>query len=194
MSLDAALGTSLLSRFNDAVRRPSEHGGLAVLPLLLDQLAAAERQSEEIVWIPDVNARLSPAGIMRAFFPDPEVHIAASQYGEDAFRRGWLRLDRTLDAAEFAQLIDSVLNWAEVDRTIHDVVAEYGPVSVTFGDLDPRRPKTLAYAGTDRDAPFVTFHLGAAPTESEAVLLGVRTHEDFFGGWTFTPHGERVSS
>lgn len=200
MSVDAAPNTSLLSRFNSAVRRPSEYGGLAAVATLLDQLAEAEAEAGteglagKIVWIPDENARLSPAMIMREFFPDPAIHVAASQYGENAFRRGWLDLDRTLDALEFQRLFDSALSWADVDRTIHDVVAEYGPASVTFGDPDPRRAKTLAYAGADRRAPFVAFHLGTAPADSDAVLLGVRTSEAFLGGWTFTPYGERVSS
>lgn len=196
MSVEAAPGVSLLSRFNKAVRRPSEYGGLAAVSTLLDQLAEAEAESQtgKTVWIPDENARLSPAMIMREFFPDPAVHVAASQYGENAFRRGWLDLDRTLDIPEFQRLIDSALSWADVDRSLHDVIAEYGPASVTFGDPDPRRAKTLAYAGVDRRAPFVAFHFGVAPADSEAVLLGVRTSEAFLGGWTFTPYGERVSS
>ncbi len=193
----------LLGQFNRAVRQPAPFGGLSTLPLLLDKLADAERHGEQTLWIPDTNARLSPAVLMREYFPDPAIHVAASQYGEDAFRRGWLHLDRVLDHAEFDRLVSGSQTWAKADRTFHDIVSEYGSASITFGDPDPQRPKTMGYASADREAPFVAFHLGTAatakdsrpddPEESAAVLLAVRIHEDFFKGWQFTPQGDRAA-
>lgn len=78
----------LLDRFNQAVRQPARFGGVAELGRLLDQLAAAEDRGEPKMWIPDTNARLNPSGFFREFFGDPEIHVVASQHGEDAFRRG----------------------------------------------------------------------------------------------------------
>ena len=192
----------LLNQFNQAVRQPAQFGGLAVLPRLLDRLAQGEGQTAQTVWIPDTNARLSPSALVREYFPDPAIHVVASQYGEDAFRRGWLHLDRTMNSSEFDRLVGSVLTWSKTDRTIHDVIAEYGPASITFGDTDPRCPKTLGYASTDCNAPFVVFHFATAQVisdphpndqeQSAAVLLAVRTRDDFFKGWQFTPWGEQV--
>lgn len=189
----------LLERFNRAVRRPESFGGLAGLGVLLDQIARTEQQSVDTVWIPDTNARLSPSTMLREFFADPDIHVAASQYGEDAYRRGWLCLDRALTPEEHAVLVDAAVMWARTDRTVHDIVAEFGPASVTFGDPDPRRPKTLSY-GSDRNAPVVAFHLGPAragtiPSSERspvvgAPLLGVRVCDDFPGRWELTPYGE----
>lgn len=185
----------LVDRLNQALRRPAKFGGLGVLRQMLEQLAATEPEAGPTVWVPDSNARMNPPGFFRAFFPDLEIHVIASQHGEDAFRRGWLRLDRTLDASEFGRLIDSVLPWSEADRSIHEVVAEYGPASIVFGDPDMRRPKTLGYATFDREAPFVVFHFDAGEVvpdgaaASGAALLGVRAGEDFFRSWATTPRG-----
>lgn len=159
-----------------------------MLPLLLDQLAAAEGQTEGTVWVADAHQRLSIAKAFQSFFADPEIHVMASQYGEDAFRRGWLRLDRALEREELDRLLDGVLPWSKSPRTLHDVITEYGPASITFGDPDPRRPKTLGYATCDREAPFVVFHLDAA--DSIASQLAVRTHYDF----AFTPRGKKQAS
>ncbi|MDD1061428.1 hypothetical protein NMG29_24970 [Streptomyces cocklensis] len=152
------------------------------------------------MWIPDTNARLAPSMMLREGFPAPEIHVTASQYGEDAHRRGWLRLDRTLTAAEHSDIVDSSATWSGEDRSLHEIIAEFGPPSVTFGPTDPDRPKTLSYATSDRRTPVVAFHLGSAGTDTEAgsgdgpaagaVLLAVRVNDDLFGGWELTPFGE----
>ncbi|ACU73668.1 conserved hypothetical protein [Catenulispora acidiphila DSM 44928] len=80
-----------------------------------------------------------------------------------------------------------MVSWSAADHNLDDVIAEYGPASITFGDPHARSAKTLAYATDDRQAPFVAFHLDA--TESVAALLAVRLNDDFFNGWRFTPRG-----
>jgi hypothetical protein len=92
--------------------------------------------------------------------------------------------------------------WSRTDRTLHDVLAEFGPASVTFGDPDPHRPKTLSYVRRDRNAPVVAFHFGPPRAEADprsertgptgAALLAVRVNEGLFAGWELTPHGEAV--
>jgi hypothetical protein len=188
----------LVERLNQAVRRPAEFGGLPGVARLLDRLAASDPPGGEQVWIPDTNARLAPSTLMRDGFPSRDIHVVASQYGEDAHRRGWLRLDRTLTPAELSVLVDGAAAWSRDDRSLHEIVAEFGPASVTFGSTDPIHPKTLSYATDDPTAPVVAFHLGAARTEpragsgepDSAVLLAVRIHDGFFGGWELTPCGE----
>ena len=181
----------LIEKFNQAVRRPEDHGGLSVLPLLLDLLAEASQQTEDLVWIPDRNERFGTAGLVRDLFADPGNHVAASQYGEDAHRRGWLRLDRTLTTAEHAVLADRAAAWAGTERAVHDVLDEFGPASVTFGDPSPSLPTSLSYACGDRDAPVVAFHFAPAPadTPSAAVLLVVDGVSGGFLGMRFTPRG-----
>ncbi|MFJ8621992.1 hypothetical protein ACIRD3_04020 [Kitasatospora sp. NPDC093550] len=190
----------LLERFNQAVRDPEESGGLSTVARLLDLLAAGEPNPEGAVWLPDTNARLAASGILRGAFPDADVPLIASQYGEDAHRRGWLRLDRTLTPAEHSALVDTALTWSAVDRALPDVLAAFGPPSVTFGSPDPSLPKTLSYATADPEAPVVAFHLGTAtprepapgaagPTPANAVLLAVRIHDGFLDGCELTPVG-----
>ncbi|MFI0939696.1 hypothetical protein [Streptomyces sp. NPDC021020] len=178
----------LLGALNAAVRRPGEHGGLGVVARLLGELAAREPWGGEAVWLADTNARLTPSMLLREGFSGADVHVVASQYGEDAYRRGWLRLDRTLTAGEHAGLVAGVLGWAGSDRTLLDVVGEFGAPSVVFGPADPGLPKTLGYAARERTEPFVTFHLGAAA--EEAALLAVRVDDGFLDGWALTPWGE----
>jgi len=48
----------LIKKLNQAVRRPETHGGVPVLPLLLDLLAEAEHRTQDTQWIPDANERL----------------------------------------------------------------------------------------------------------------------------------------
>ncbi|MFJ4095068.1 hypothetical protein ACIPYS_26060 [Kitasatospora sp. NPDC089913] len=189
----------LLEEFNQAVRRPDEFGGLSVVARLLDRIAEGEQRTTGSVWIPDTNARLAPSAMLRGAFPDSDVSVIASQYGEDAHRRGWLRLDRDLTPAEHAGVVDRAVAWSESDRSLGDILAEFGPPSVTFGPQDPHRPKTLSYATDDPMAPVVAFHLGSARADSDpgagdpestgAVLLAVRVRDDFFDGWELTPSG-----
>ncbi len=189
----------LLARFNRAVRRPEDHGGLPAVARLLDRIAAGDPQTAGSVWLPDTNARLAPSAMFRAAFPDTDVHVTASQYGEDAHRRGWLRLDRTLTPTEHSALVDGAVAWSQTDRSLTEILAEYGPPSITFGPEEPHHPKTLSYATDDRTAPVVAFHVGTAQTgprperddraSAVAALLAVRVRDDFFGGWELTPLG-----
>lgn len=180
----------LIAKFHDAVRRPDAFGGLSVLPLLLDLIAEAEGQTGEVVWLPDTNERFGTLRLVRDLHPDPDIQVAASQYGEDAYRRGWLRLERILGPAEHAALVDGAGAWAETDRTVHDVLDEFGPASITFGDPDPGRPKTLGYAGSDREEPFVAFHFGPERTTSAgAALLAVHGVVGACLDLQYTPHG-----
>ena len=189
----------LIEKFNQAVRRPGAHGGVPVLPLLLDLIAEADQQTEDAVWIPDTNERLGTAALVRHYFADPDIHVTASQYGEDAYRRGWLRLDCTLSAQDHAALVERAADWAGTDRTLRDVLDEFGPASVTFGDPAPDLPKSVSYACTDRSAPFVSFHFAPAPTTTppqpataNAVLLAARGMHGGFLGLQLTPHGRAV--
>ncbi|MFE2350252.1 hypothetical protein [Kitasatospora cineracea] len=192
----------LIEKFNQAVRRPEAHGGVPVLPLLLDLLAEAGQQTEDALWIPDANERLSSAPFVRDHFTDPAIHVTASQYGEEAHRRGWLHLDRSLSAADHAALLDRAATWASTDRTLHEVLDEFGPASVTFGDPAPHLAKTLGYASDDRGAPFVVFHFAPAPGESttvpepvesaSAALLAIRGLPRALFGLKLTPRGRAV--
>ncbi|MET9619055.1 hypothetical protein [Kitasatospora indigofera] len=189
----------LLEEFNQTVRRPDEFGGLSAVARLLDRLAASERRTTGSVWIPDTNARLAPSGLLRGAFPDSDIYVIASQYAEDAHRRSWLRLDRSLTPAEHAVVVDRALAWSETDRSLSDILAEFGPPSVMFGPQDPNRPKTLSYATDDPSAPVVAFHLGSAQadpdkgagdgTSAAVALLAVRVRDDFLDGWELTPSG-----
>jgi hypothetical protein len=186
----------LIEKFNQAVRRPGAHGGVSVLPLLLDLIAEADQQTDDAVWIPDKNERLGTAALARDHFADPDIHVAASQYGEDAYRRGWLRLDRTLTGGEHAALVDRAAAWASTDRSVQDALDEFGPASVTFGDPAPSLPKTFSYAGSDRNAPVVSLHFAPAPTPASAqaasagaVLLAARGVQGGYLGLQLTPLG-----
>ncbi|WP_344552342.1 hypothetical protein [Kitasatospora saccharophila] len=189
----------LLEEFNRTVRRPDEFGGLSEVVRLLDRLAASERGTTGSVWLPDTNARLAPSGLLRGAFPDSDIYVIASQYGEEAHRRGWLQLDRRLTPAEHAVVVDKAVAWSETDRSLPEILANFGPPSVTFGPQDPYRPKTLSYATDDPSAPVVAFHLGSAQADSDpgpedrpsaaVVLLAVRVRDDFLDGWELTPSG-----
>ncbi|MEY9875283.1 hypothetical protein ABH931_004784 [Streptacidiphilus sp. MAP12-33] len=182
-----------LDGLNLALRRPDEYGGLEAVARLLDRLAASEPPSPDgAVWLPDTLARMSTAGLLRQAFPDPELHVVVAQYAEDAHRRGWLRVDRTLAPAEHADLVGALRDWMREDRTFPEVVARFGDPSVVHGPAEPDRPKTLTYVTTDRQAPVVTFHLAADPAAGPAVVLAARIDENILGGWDLTPYGEKL--
>ncbi|MGA5823108.1 hypothetical protein ACPC54_35255 [Kitasatospora sp. NPDC094028] len=184
----------LLDRFNAAVRQPGAHGGVAGLPLLLDALAACDARSEGARWIPDDNARLDLAALVRHCFPEPEIHVVAGEYGAAGHAHGWLRLDRTLGAEQYAHLVESAEAWASDDRTFDDVLEAYGRPSVLFGESDARLPKTLGYACADRTAPLALFHFGEAGDAPAARLLAVRFENDLMSaGFGFTPFGDAVA-
>ncbi|GGN40668.1 hypothetical protein [Streptomyces fuscichromogenes] len=184
----------VLDEFNAAVRCPGAHGGLARLPLLLDALAEDAARSDGTRWIVDDNARLDMAALLRYCFPQPEIHVVAAEYGAAAHKRGWLRLDRALRTHDHTSLVETAEDWAETDRTLDDVVHEYGPPSAVFGDQDPRSAKTLGYAPGDRTAPLAVFHFGEAGDASSARLLAFRSGDDLFTtSIGFTPFGDALA-
>ncbi|MGW4380350.1 hypothetical protein [Kitasatospora sp. NPDC004531] len=183
----AAGQEELLDALNEAVRRPELFGGTAAVVELLDALAAVDPQPERgTAWLPDAVTR-TVSTLLRDSFAEADPPLVASQYGEDAHRRGWLRLDRTLGEQELGELLDRVLDWAEDKRQLADVLAEFGEPSVVYGDIAPEAPKTLCYAGEDRDAPIGAFHFGAG-----GVLYAVRIGENLLGDWALTPAGSRL--
>jgi hypothetical protein len=192
----ACARAEVLDRLNAVLRRPDRLGGEAEAARLLDLLAARETPAGPAVWIVDTNARLAPSELMRTAFPDPGICVAASQYGQDAHRRGWLRLDRALTSAAYEDVVRTAKAWAGADRSVSDTLAAYGPPSVVFGSPDPGLPKTFGYATENRATPLLAFHFGvrssnaAGPGPAEALLLGVRLSDNFLSGWELTPFGE----
>ncbi|MFD8479351.1 hypothetical protein [Kitasatospora sp. NPDC059673] len=172
----------LLDSLNDAVRRPELFGGTATVVELLDALNG-ERGT---AWIADTNAR-NVSTLLRGGFGEADAPLVASQYGEDAHRRGWLRLDRALGGEELRGLLDRVLDWAEDRRQLADVISEFGEPSVVYGDPAPDAPKTFGYASEDRDAPVAAFHFGA-----HGVLYAVRIGENLLGDWALTSDGVKL--
>lgn len=184
----------MLEQFNAAVRDPRAHGGVECLPLLLDALAQGGAEPAGNRWIVDENARLDTMALLRHYLPDPEIHVLAAEYGTAAHTRGWLRLDRTLPAAELANLVDTVEDWAESDRSLDDALRAYGPPSVTFGDPDPRLPKTFGYASGDTARSLAVLHFGNTDDAPSAKLLAYRGGESFLGPrMSFTPLGDAVA-
>ena len=164
------------------------------LPSLLDALAAGAAAPEGTRWIVDDNARLDMAALTRYSFPQPEIHVVAAEYGAAAHKYGWLRLDRTMLDCEYTSLVDTAKDWAESDRTLDDVLQAFGQPSVTFGEPDPRLPKTLGYASVDLTAPLAVFHLDEAGDAPSARLLAFRAGDGFFGATlSFTPLGNAVA-
>ncbi|GGQ65334.1 hypothetical protein [Kitasatospora griseola] len=177
----------LLDSLNAAVRRPELLGGAAAVVELLNTLAAADPDTGlGTAWIPDTASR-TVSTLLRGSFGEADAALVASQYGEDAHRRGWLRLDRALGEEELGQLLDRVLDWSEDRRRLADVLAEFGEPSVVYGDPAPDAPKTLAYTGEDREARIAVFHLGA-----HGELYAVRIGESLLGDWTLTPAGQKL--
>ncbi|MFF0295312.1 hypothetical protein ACFYST_17410 [Kitasatospora sp. NPDC004614] len=185
--LSEARRAELLDSLNQAVRHPELFGGTAAVVELLNTLAAADPDGERgTCWIADTNSR-TISTLLRGSFGEADPPLVASQYGEDAHRRGWLRLDRALGGEELRQLLDRVLDWAEDRRQLADVIAEFGEPSVVYGDPAPDAPKTLGYASEDRDAPVAVFHFGA-----QGVLYAVRIGENPLGDWALTPAGLKL--
>ncbi len=184
----------VLDEFNAAVRCPDAHGGLARLPLLLDALAQDEDRPDGTRWIVDDNARLDMAALLRSFFPQPEIHVVAAEYGAAAHKHGWLRLDRAVRTVEYTSLVETAEGWAETDRTVDDVLRVHGRPSVIFGDQDPRSAKTLGYASGDRTSPLAVFHFDAAGDAPSARLLAFRCGDGLFGGsMGLTPFGDALA-
>ncbi|MFD7874086.1 hypothetical protein ACFV5G_08160 [Streptomyces sp. NPDC059766] len=67
----------------------------------------------------------------------------ACVYAEFAWRQGWLKPDRVLDAEAYASMRDFVRQWGLRDRVWADVPAAFGPPSVLFGGTNPLYGKTV---------------------------------------------------
>ncbi|MET9592114.1 hypothetical protein ABZY45_14330 [Streptomyces sp. NPDC006516] len=83
----------------------------------------------------------------------------ASVYAEFAWRQGWLKPDRVLDAETYASMRSVISPWAQHNRVWADVLAAFGPPSVLFGGTNPLYGKTLGYVAKDIAEPMISFHL-----------------------------------
>ncbi|WP_329127374.1 hypothetical protein [Streptomyces sp. NBC_01465] len=196
----------LVRHLNSALRRPGMYGGEMGIRLYLDAVAfadsAEEACQEELEGLRTRKAFFSTgvSGAFKDLWSDTHEGSMASVYAEIAHRQGWLALDRTLTAAEYAMLRHSGETWCREDRHLSDVVTAFGEPSVLFGGTNPRYPKTLAYATDRRDDALVCFHLwnGLSPSptsptaclRTEPVLWAIRAGGTLFtDGFTFTPEG-----
>ncbi|MFB7617208.1 hypothetical protein [Kitasatospora sp. NPDC056181] len=200
--------TYLVTRLNDALRRPGMWGGEHAIRLMLDHLLFAERRQG--AWEDEQRAleqrkAWTPIGVKGAFedfLPADHGTSVASVYAEFAHRQGWLEADRLLDAAEYDSMLATIDSWATHDRVWADVTSAFGPPSVLFGSTNPYYGKTLGYVTTDPSAPMLFFHLwngtdpGAdsswPPAHEQPLLLAVRRGDaPFAASFTFTPEGRR---
>ncbi|HEV2635116.1 MAG TPA: hypothetical protein VGX23_08215 [Actinocrinis sp.] len=120
---------------------------------------------------------------------EPTMQVMTFYYCVDAHRRGWLRPDRVLTGAQRADLLAGLSTWVRADHDVDEILARFGPPSLTLGDPDPRQPRTLCYVGPDRHDPAVGFHLGVEPRRADgpAVLLATSFDEKPL---IWTPRGD----
>jgi hypothetical protein len=209
----ASVRDYLRGQFNAAVRKPGMYGGEIALELYLDALAVACGGQRAY----DTNAALQRrgafnslgvGGAFRQFWPGLESShpaavnagvdgMAASVYAEIGRQRQWLDLDRALTGEDFADLISALPGWCRQDRTVSDVLAAFGPPSVSGGS-NTRYPTTLLYATARPADPCISFHLwnsfakdGRSATEyPEPMLLAARREGGpFAASFTLTPLG-----
>ncbi|MDP9869846.1 MULTISPECIES: hypothetical protein [Streptosporangium] len=181
-------------------------GGEIALRLLLDHLAYAEHDEE--AWAQELRVlesrgafnSLGVTGAFKTVVPGDHEYGVASIYAEFARDRGWLDLDRTLTAEEYASIRQDVNAWAAQDRTLTEVHEAFGPPSVLFGGSNPLYGKTLAYTTERVTEPMICFHLWNGtdpgtrsswpPAHNEPILLAVRCGRGpFKDTFTFTPQG-----
>ncbi len=202
----------LVDRFNIAVRRAGMWGGELSLRLFLYDLAFLD--GAEAVWAGEQERLVArgcwtSTGIEGAFtmmLATEESHesAASSIYGEISHRLGYLRLDRSLDPNTYRAVRKQARSWTrKADRTLTDVVAEFGEPSLIFGGTNPLWPKTYAYATTSGADPIIFFDLWnkveiadghvAGELGPEPMLRDVRvTGSTFPSDFTFTPLGRTM--
>ncbi|MFD8392985.1 hypothetical protein ACFV2N_28230 [Streptomyces sp. NPDC059680] len=200
--------TYLVTRLNDALRRPGMSGGELGIRLVLDHLLFVERRQgawgdeqrlleQRKVWTP-----IGVKGAFENFLPADHDASAASVYAEIAHRQGWLKADRVLNADEYTSMLATIDSWTDHDRTWADVTSAFGTPSVLFGGTNPYYAKTLGYVAADHCAPMLFFHLWNGtdpdtepswpPAREQPLLLAVRRGDaPFAASFTFTPEGER---
>ena len=182
----------LIGTFNDAVRRPGMFYGDRALGVYLEMLAYLDGDEDGSVWIVDSNQRSVEAPV-QSLFPDAAVAVEASLNGEEAFRRGWLRLGRELSDTEYASLIDRIPKWQAGVHLAAEVLLTLGPASVVFGPTNPAYPTTLAYATADPARPMVLFYFGhrSRPAEfdpsARVSLVAIRIADAKFPGGRLFP-------
>ncbi|WP_327588522.1 hypothetical protein OHA25_16895 [Nonomuraea sp. NBC_00507] len=199
--------TYLIEQLNQALRRPGMFGGEMALRLLLDHLAYAEGEDE--AWAEELRTlqsrgaanSLGVTGAFRTVVPGNNYEYGvASIYAEFARNLGWLDVDRTLTAEDYASMRQELPAWAAQDRTLTDVRETFGPPSVLFGGSNPYYGKTLAYVSERLTEPMISFHLWneisresgwtLSSIYSEPILLAVRCGTaSFRETFRFTPEG-----
>ncbi|MFD8421715.1 hypothetical protein [Streptomyces sp. NPDC059466] len=215
MAVDTMLASSddmrnyLVDQFNLVLRRPGMYGDVELAAwMAIDHLLFLEQRPE--VWDDQKRAwgevgLWPPTGvkgaISRLLASDHDGSVA-SVYAEFAWRQGWLKPDRVLDAETYASMRSVISPWAQHDRVWADVLAAFGPPSVLFGGTNPLYGKTLGYVTKDIAEPMISFHLwngtepgsdSSWPPDREApLLLAVRCGGGPFADrFTFTPEGHR---
>ncbi|MFB8029475.1 MULTISPECIES: hypothetical protein [unclassified Streptomyces] len=196
----------LVTHLNAALRRPGMYGGELAIRLYLDAVAFVDnaekawQEEQESLRTRTAFFSTGVGGAFKDLWGEAHEGSVASVYAEIAHRQGWLRLDRTLTSAEFAQIRRTSDTWCGKDRLLSDIVTAFGPPSLLFGPSSPEHPKTLAYATDRSDDPLLCFHLWnglspspgspAASLRAEPVLWAIRVGGTLFtDGFTFTPEG-----
>ena len=182
----------VIETFNRAVHRPGMFHGDRALGVYLELLSFLDGDDDGFVWIVDSNQR-SVEGPVQGLFPGAAVSVEASLNGEEAFLRGWLRLDRELSDAEYSSLIDRIPKWQVGVHLASEVLLTHGPASVVFGPTNPAYPTTIGYATADPATPMVLFYFGhrSRPAEfnpkARVSLLAIRVADGKFPGGRLFP-------
>ena len=99
-------------------------------------------------------------GAYSSFVPaDASRGATASVYAGIAHRCNWLDLDRALSKAEYRQLAADIDSRVAEDRTLSQVIDDFGPPSLCIGATHALHSKTLAYTTADRDDDLICVHL-----------------------------------
>lgn len=197
----------LITQVNHMLRRVDMYGGEPALWTIFDHLFYLEDNDYGFddlrnSWR-DRNA-FTPTGLkgpLRQYFPEEVITSAeASIYAEAARNRGWLRPDRTLTPAEYADLLESIEPFAADNRTRTEILAQFGDPSIRFGGS--WAGTALAYGTADVADPMVFFHLWSGdepgaepiwPQRREPQLLAIRYGTGRFpNAFHFTPEGIRL--
>lgn len=172
--------------------------GDRALGVYLEMLAYLDGDDDGFVWIVDSNQR-SVEGPVQGLFPGAAVAVEASLNGEEAFRRGWLRLSRELSEDEYSSVIGRIPKWQVGVHLASEVLLTHGPASVIFGPTNPAYPTTIAYATADPATPMVLFYFGhrspPAEFDSSALvsLLAIRIADGKFPDGTLFPCQETAA-
>ncbi|MGW1008306.1 hypothetical protein [Streptomyces sp. NPDC002520] len=197
----------LVTRLNDALRRPGMYGGELAIRLFLDAVAFAD--AAEQAWQKELEGlrtrrALSATGVAGAFvdlWGDAHEGSVASVYAEIAHRQGWLRLDRTLTSAEHDVIRRVSATWCRKDRLLSDIVTAFGLPSVLFGGTTrttprrcPTRPTALmtaCSASTSGTASSRAQPRRSASVHAEPILWAFRDSDTllFTDGFIFTSEG-----